>query len=394
MQRLLPKIRLSFVILLPLSLVTLLCFQNCAGFQSQAIFSSLDPFGNVAAEKLLCLDSHAAPQLKNVKFIAAERATGCAILETGEVYCCGSGDIAQNLQLMPQLNGATQISFGDYHLCAVRAGQQSVTCVGSNYKNAVDPLAAAGAEINSEVISTEVNLPDNTEPIEIVSGGQGNCALTSNGRVFCWGSDNYIDTSKLTKLGDYFYEWNNTFGSPAQHVAASGEHVCVLLLDGRVTCFGNNSLGQLGNGASTYMRTFGQLSGSAVTVPQTSVVQVGEGTKTLGLGYNHSCAVTTSGLVKCWGDNDKGQLGDGLSLNNSAVPVATKNISAVVELTQAAELFTCARHASGQVSCWGDGYGPAPIAWDMKNQKAKQIAVFEKQPCLLLETKKIHCQLP
>lgn len=117
-------------------------------------------------------------------------------------------------------------------------------------------------------------------------------------------------------------------------------HTCALTSAGTVLCWGNNDFGQLGDG-STVDRV------SPVTVKGLSgrVVAVAAG------GY-HTCALTSSGGVECWGINVRGQLGDGTG-RNSRSPVAVSGLASGVSAIASGAGGVCALTSSGGVKCWG-----------------------------------------
>src|SRR5207248_4759636 len=86
-------------------------------------------------------------------------------------------------------------------------------------------------------------------------------------------------------------------------------HSCALSTTGTVLCWGYNSSGQLGNG------TTGEQPSPVAVTGLPAVVEVA-------LGANHSCARTAAGAVWCWGQNGSGQLGNGGSVSTST-PVAS-----------------------------------------------------------------------
>ena len=74
------------------------------------------------------------------------------------------------------------------------------------------------------------------------------------------------------------------------------------------------------------------------------------------LGSKHSCALTSGGGVKCWGDNFQGQLGIGTSFGQSGYPVDVIGLSSGVVAITAGSLHTCALTSAGAVTCWGNDY--------------------------------------
>jgi alpha-tubulin suppressor-like RCC1 family protein len=123
-------------------------------------------------------------------------------------------------------------------------------------------------------------------------------------------------------------------------IAAGALHTCVLTSAGGVKCWGSNESGQLGDGT---------------TITRTTPVDVSglpNGVRAIAVGDSHTCGLTSSGGVKCWGSNDEGQLGDGSTINRST-PVDVSGLTNGVKSIVAGAINTCALTASGGVKCWG-----------------------------------------
>jgi hypothetical protein len=177
----------------------------------------------------------------------------------------------------------------------------------------------------------------------IAAGGFHTCALTTVAAVKCWGNN---DTGEL---GDGTTTERHTpvktvgLGNSVKAIAAGGFHTCALTNAGGVKCWGWNRFGQLGDGTSG--------SGHYHSTP-IGVSGLSSGVSAIATGGTHTCALMSSGGVKCWGNNQYGQLGDGTTTDRST-PVAAFGLSTGVSAISAGLEHTCARTNAGTVKCWG-----------------------------------------
>lgn len=138
----------------------------------------------------------------------------------------------------------------------------------------------------------------------------------------------------------------------AVSLAVGDFHACALRMDGGVACWGENSRGELGDGKPAFAAAPG------VVVP-------GVNASALGVGGDHACVVE-DGKVLCWGSGREGQIGEG-ERRVHVSPVEVPGITDAVDVA-AGLISTCARVASGAVFCWGGATGrhgswerPTPI---------------------------------
>ncbi|CAG9931999.1 RCC1 domain-containing protein [Candidatus Nitrotoga arctica] len=271
----------------------------------------------------------------SVVSIAAGYDHTCALTTAGGVKCWGnneSGQLGNNsttnslkpVDVVGLASGVVAIAAGYRHTCALTTAG-GVKCWGELY----EPLHYNGVKH-----LTPVDMPDLTSgAVAIVTGGAYTCALTTTGGVKCWG----VYSPLLATTPEVYVKDINS-GMTA--ITAGFFHTCGLTTAGGVKCWGVNHDGQLGDNSSTEHLT------------PVDVTGLPSGAAAITAGWAHTCALTTAGGVKCWGDNFYGQLGDN-SRTNSLKPVDVSGLASGVAAIAAGDEYTCALTTAGGVKCWG-----------------------------------------
>ncbi len=128
----------------------------------------------------------------------------------------------------------------------------------------------------------------------------------------------------------------------ATSISAGSYFTCMRTTTGAAQCFGQNNYGQLGDGTNTQRNT------------AVGVTGLSSGVASVSSGGWHSCAVTDSGSVKCWGRNDWGNLGNG-NTSTSYTPVNVSGLNATAVKVVTTQYSSCALTTAGGVKCWGYG---------------------------------------
>jgi alpha-tubulin suppressor-like RCC1 family protein len=271
----------------------------------------------------------------------------CAVLSTGAAKCWGgngSGQLGDGtitdrttpIDVSGLSSGVSAISVGNRFTCAVLS-TGAAKCWGGNgsgqlgdgtITDRTTPVAVSGLSSGVSAIAT---------------GSNHTCALLNTGAVKCWGQNSN------GVLGDGTTTWSNFpvnvsgLSSGVSAISAGGQHTCALLSTGGVKCWGTNSSGQIGDGTITNSSTPVNVSG------------LSSGVTAISTGFSSSCALLSTGAVKCWGGNGSGQLGDGTTTDRST-PIDVSGLSSGVRAISAGYGNTCALLGGGVVKCWGSNY--------------------------------------
>ena len=174
---------------------------------------------------------------------------------------------------------------------------------------------------------------------QIAAGAEHTCALTSSGGVRCWGRNNYGQLGDGTTTDRLTPVEVSGLAEDVQSIEAGAEHTCALTSSGGVMCWGRNDYGQLGDGTTTDRLTPVEVNGLA------------EDVQSIEAGAEYTCALTASGDTMCWGRNDYGQLGDGTTTDR-LTPVEVNDLAVAVQAIAAGPEHSCAL-TSGDIRCWG-----------------------------------------
>jgi hypothetical protein len=262
------------------------------------------------------------------------------------------------------------LATGDDHTCAlVRAGDEPrnrVKCWGENGDGQLglgDTKTRGRTRAEMGDALPFVRLPDDADLVAIDAVHRRSCALSRDGRLWCWG-DNSMGELGLGDTRSRGSEPTDMAGLPPVELPgpitafSMGEsHTCAVLDDGAVHCWGDGSSGQLGRGDATRRGDDpGELGAAA------HPVELGGGRRALGVaaGGSHTCVLMTDGDVKCFGEGRYGALGlsdtrsrgaDARDMGDALPAVALGEFRAAE--VGAGGLHSCARSTDSEIVCWG-----------------------------------------
>jgi alpha-tubulin suppressor-like RCC1 family protein len=347
--------------------------------------------------------------IANATAIATGGAHACARIASGALRCWGDngegalGDTTLVSRSRPEpvegIGNAQAVAAGAEHTCAIRAGGQ-LWCWGDNGDGALGDGAANSAAIPVVVARPEPDLTGLAVVEQLSLGDQSSCLINASRRLECWGGNRFGvlgDGSESQRLEVSFIAYT------VQVHSSRGDHACSITSDqtgisgggsvGIARCWGLNFFGQLGDGTQVTRPTPAPITGAGST-GQVTAIAAGHGhtclvhgggeractgynevgsacqgdlldrtsfencaavtatTVALAAGGDHTCALTGSGAVRCWGWNARGQLGNG-SQAFTALPAGVSGLGNGNLAVAAGTSHTCALNAARGVVCWG-----------------------------------------
>lgn len=286
--------------------------------------------------------------------ISAGSRHSCAQGDGGVAYCWGfHGDGQLGIGPAPQGSGPvfsvpqpvgtgagllfSQVAAGRFHSCAFTLGGVA-SCWGINLDGRLGTGNTAAANAPAGVSGART--------WKLLSPGQvHSCGLDAAGKAFCWGSNTegqlgVVGGAVVTPDSAGFtvpvpVRGGLTFAT----VSAGGLHACGVDVSGGAWCWGNNTWGQLGDGGNT-----------AALSPR--AIGTGQSWTAISGGASHSCGIDAAGAGWCWGANASGQLGIG-STTNAAQPVSVMSGGQAYTAISAGQSHTCALTSSNRIYCWG-----------------------------------------
>jgi alpha-tubulin suppressor-like RCC1 family protein len=281
--------------------------------------------------------------------VAAGSNHTCSLSSAGGVYCWGinsSGQLGDGGVSMWRdtpfgvsglSSGVVAIATGNEHTCALTSAG-GVKCWGNNSKGELGNGTTTDQDLPVDVSGLTSGV------VAISAGGNHTCALTNTGGVKCWGENTNGQLGNGTYINRTTPVSVSGLTSGVAMISAGEAHTCAVTNSGGAKCWGYNSTGQLGDGTTTERTRPVNVSGLTSGV---SKISAGGSA-----GGSHTCALTTGGGVKCWGTNSKGELGDG-TINLRKTPVDVSGLSSGITVITTGSAYTCALTTSGGMKCWG-----------------------------------------
>eukprot|EP01083_Nonionella_stella_P068137 180704_1 len=351
---------------------------------------------------------------------------GYCVLGTGDSEDRGDdpNDMGDSLLLIDLGSNfiPTQIATGTGWSCVIST-TNTVKCFGDGTYGKLgigntNDIGCSSSQMGNNLLETD--LGSGFMATQIMGGRYHACALSTANAVKCFGRNTFGqlglgDTSDrgdgANEMGDKLPEIDFGTNFVPTAIMVRGEVSCAISAENKVKCFGRNDLGQLGQGDTEHR-------GDGANEMGDNLPEIDFGTDFIPMqmtgGRNHICALSTTNTVKCFGENNYGQLGYG-NTNSRADPSNVPEIdfgsNFVPAQISSKRYHTCALSTTKGVKCFGRndvgqlGQGDTTHRGDNANEMGDnlptidlgtdftpmQVIVGGYHTCTISTTKQIKC---
>ena len=283
-------------------------------------------FAHCASEPIAVSGNHAFDSIVVAGY------NSCALTSAGEAWCwgwndhgqVGSGTVSVIIPTPTLVGGGrvfTSITLDISHACGVTAAG-GLFCWGSNVHGQLGadtiqtPRCGTGAGFFCTLMP--VAAATGFQVRNVSAGSTHTCIVTVSSDGYCWGSNQYGVLGNPGTLGGRTPVLVQA-QVPLRRVSSGDDHTCAVAGGGVPVCWGVNTFGQLGQApANEACPAFGSAEECRNTPAE--VTGLPEQVVDISAGTSHTCALTLSGEIWCWGRGTEGQLGNGAN-TTSAMPV-------------------------------------------------------------------------
>jgi alpha-tubulin suppressor-like RCC1 family protein len=277
--------------------------------------------------------------------VGAGQNHSCAVKTDGTLWCWGAdwngqlGNGADGDQTSPDQESTSatdwaQVSAGQSHTCAVKT-DGTLWCWGTDLFGVLGN-GADGSQIDPDQESTSA-----TDWAQVSASGSHTCAVKTDGTLWCWGGDGSGQLGNGADGDQTSPDQESTSATDWAQVSAGSSHTCAVKTGGTLWCWGADWDGQLGNGADGSQTDPDQESTAATDWAQVSA------------GGSHTCAAKTAGTLWCWGRDSDGQLGNGATTGTQVSPSQESTTATDWAQVSTGDATTCAVKTGGTLWCWG-----------------------------------------
>lgn len=249
---------------------------------------------------------------------------------------------------------ADDLAVGTQHTCVVVGG--AVRCWGRNNQGQLGIGSTEDIGDNGPIIlESPVDLGDDIA-VDVEAGREHTCVVLASGEVRCWGRNNQgqLGRGDTNDIFDPSGQPEVTLPETVDALVCGEQHCCAQLSgSGHMLCWGEGMVGRLGYGNNDDIGNDERLDAPTV-VPVDFTALLGSPLAELSTYDAHTCARLDGGELTCWGEAAEGQLGRGNTMDQNSPPSPlTTGVAAEPRQLAAGGNFTCVLYVNGDVKCWG-----------------------------------------